>query len=781
MLLFLDLETTGFDNKKDNILEISAVRYDEDKKEIVAKFDRVFNLPEGVEVSSMIEGLTGISTEMCRDEGISLSQAQEEFFEFIQPDDIITGHNISFDTGFLNQFGFLNFETYRHKEIDTFILSVLVLGQEEESHALEILSEKYGIVHENAHRAMSDVLANLDFYLILQKIYARNFSENFQKFLESFAENNQEFHFEEKYFFDSVAKNKAEFSVLKLPEISQSKSVGNSHGCFLQDNSQDEVFLEKFSEQKNLFFESYNARKYVYSLLKSAKKLGKNISLFYPNKQKEEFYELFTGISDIHFFDDPEQSICPDKFQKFLKKKSFDKFEAIVATKVFRAQDMNQELFVRFMGEEWKPARTLQGKKRENLSSFSPKILPLSEAEYQENSDEIRVFFGGENLEDQLLSMQEEKRFSKRMLEDFSEKNDVEIKEKLTNILSTLSTALRKEKGENQYSIKIQWKDFAKMSCRQEAQENFETFLAEDFGKCSELQKSHILDWISFFDEPQGEEIKIIELYPDNALSIDTINPFFEESFLKMCSANESTFFFGKSFPKDFSGNISLSFSGAKPELLENFTLISEEKNISDTVYCPEISRDATPREISECIVSHISSENSETTKIYTNWIVSLTSKKNISEVRDLLRETCDKEGIKIFSHESGGRGKIKKMMEKFPKKIVIGNTKFLAGLDLNPEEFSALFVHKVQFDHPKQPLIQAQRKRFQNDFEQYSIPRAIGRLEQDVFQFSETPAGEKIQIFLGEGRIYDPSTFYSKFQKVFPEKTVFKSWKESL
>jgi len=782
MLLFLDLETTGFDNKKDNILEISAVRYDEDKKEIVAKFDRVLNLPEGVEVSSMIEGLTGISTEMCRDEGISLSQAQEEFSEFIQSDDIITGHNISFDTGFLNQFGFLNFKTYRHKEIDTFILSVLVLGQEEESHALEILSEKYGIVHENAHRAMSDVLANLDFYLILQKIYARNFSENFQKFLESFSENNQEFHFEEKYFFDSVAKNKAEFSKAELSVISESKPVGNSHGCSLpQDNSQNELFLEKFSEQKNLFFESYNARKYVFSLLESAQKLGKNISLFYPNKQKEEFYELFLKGSDVYFFDDPEQSICPDKFQKFLKKESFDKFEAIVATKIFRAQDMNQELFVRFMGEEWKPARTLQGKKRENLSSFSRKILPLSEAEYQENSDEIRIFFGGENLEDQLLAMQEEKRFSKRMLEDFSGKNDVEIKEKLTSILSTLSTALRKEKGENQYSIKIQWKDFAKMSCRQEAQENFETFLAEDFGKCSELQKSHILDWISFFDEPQGEEIKIIELYPDNALSIDTINPFFEESFLKMCSANESTFFFGKSFPKDFSGNISLSFSGAKPELLEDFTLFSEEKNISDTVYCPEFPRDATPREISECILSHLSSENSETTNLYTNWIVSLTSKKNISEVRELLRETCDKEGIKIFSHESGGRGKIKKMMQKFPKKIVIGNTKFLAGLDLNPEEFSALFVHKVQFDHPKQPLIQAQRKRFQNDFEQFSTPRAIGRLEQDVFQFSETPAGKKIYIFLGEGRIYDPSTFYSKFQKVFPKGTEFKSWKKSL
>jgi hypothetical protein len=125
--------------------------------------------------------------------------------------------------------------------------------------------------------------------------------------------------------------------------------------------------------------------------------------------------------------------------------------------------------------------------------------------------------------------------------------------------------------------------------------------------------------------------------------------------------------------------------------------------------------------------------DNVSTPQVFKN--ILNTSKKNISEVRELLRSTCDEQGIKLFSHESGGRGKIKKMMQKFPKKIVIGNTKFLAGLDLNPVEFSALFIHKVQFDHPKQPLIQAQRKRFQNDFEQHSTPRAIARLEQDIFQ----------------------------------------------
>lgn len=772
MLLFLDLETTGFDNKKDNILEISAVRYDETKKEIVARFDRVLNLPEGVVVSPMIEGLTGISTEMCRDEGISLSQAQQEFSEFILEDDIITGHNISFDTGFLNQFGFMNFETHRHQEIDTFILSVLVLGQEEESHALEILSEKYGIVHQNAHRAMSDVLANLDFYLILEKIYARNFSENFQKFL-----NTYDFSFEEKYFFDAVEKNRENLAQQEIPSVKKFTHLPEP-----QNLEKTELFTEKFTAKESVFFQSCNARKYILSLVTSAKNSGKNISLFYPNKQKEEFYDLFLEISknpensELEFFANPEELVCPLKYEKFLEKglkDGFDKYESIVATKIFRGKELNQEIFVRFMGAEWTPARTILGQKRQNLSAVQTKILSLSEARYQENSDEIRVFFGGENLEDQLLEMQQNKLFSKRILEDFSSSADK--KDKIKNILSTLAESIRTEKGENQYSIKINWRDLENLECRQVAMESFETFLASDFDTCNEVQKAHILTWIAFLDAPEENEIKTLELYPDNRLSIDTINPFFEESFQKMCSKNESTFFFGQSFPKNFSHTISLSFSGEKPEILQDFTYSADIKHFSNTVFCPEFSRDATPQEIANVVIQNIESENPD------NFIISLTSKKNISEVRNFLRKTCDEKGIKIFSHESGGRGKIKKLMQKFPKKIVIGNTKFLAGLDLRPCDFSALFVHKVQFDHPKQPLIQAQRKRFQNDFEQYSLPRAIGRLEQDIFQFSETTEGKNIKVYLGEGRIYDSSTFYSKFQTVFPKGTVFKSWSESV
>ncbi len=772
MLLFLDLETTGFEKETDNILEISAVRYDEDKKEIVARFDRVLNLPAGVEVSPMIEGLTGISTQMCADEGISMEQAQEEFSVFIREDDIITGHNISFDTGFLNQYGFLDAEKFRHQEIDTFILSVLVLGQEEESHALEILSEKYGISHANAHRAMSDVLANLEFYRILERIYARNFSENFQKFLEK-----HEFSFEEKYFFDSVFAKKDALMKEALPEISKknkkSDIVENSHGCSLRENSQNpeisektKIFSEKFLQSQNCFYETFAAEKHLLSLLSAAEISGKKISLFYPEKQKEEFFASFQNLqndfSNLQFFAPRDKMVSEKKFQKFLEKTSFDRSESIVAAKVFRSQEMGQELFVRFMGPEWIPARKILGQEEQDLSEISQKILPLSEAKIQKNQNEIRVFFGGEELENQLLEMEQDKIFSKRALQDFSPEKKPEI----SDILADLAESLRKEKGKNPYAIRVLWRELSKMDCFAEAQFRLSRFAEQEF---SDQEKMHVDAWLSFFTEPADDEIKILELFPDNQLSIDTINPFFENSFTKMCSANESTFFFGKSFPHDFSGKISFSFP-----LPSEFSHIQDERFFPKEVFFPEISRDATPQEMANLILSQWE-KNPEK-----NIIVSLTSQKNISETKEFLREKADELGIKMFTRENGGRGKIRKMMQKHSKKVVLGNTKFLESLELSLEDFSSLLVHKVQFDHPKQLLIQAQRKRFYNDFEEFSLPRAIARLERDIFAFSEKPEGKNLQVFLGEGRIADDSTFYAKLQNVFPEKTEMKKWSEA-
>lgn len=116
MLLFLDIETTGFEKEKDSILEVSAVRFDGQKE--VARFDRLVLVDH--EIPENIVSLTGITNDLCESEGIELSQLQQELEDFLEPDDIIIGHNISFDTGFLKAKGV----DISQDEIDTFFLSL---------------------------------------------------------------------------------------------------------------------------------------------------------------------------------------------------------------------------------------------------------------------------------------------------------------------------------------------------------------------------------------------------------------------------------------------------------------------------------------------------------------------------------------------------------------------------------------------------------------------------------------------------------------------------------
>ncbi|NJP03726.1 hypothetical protein HC823_00350 [Candidatus Gracilibacteria bacterium] len=54
--------------------------------------------------------------------------------------------------------------------IDTHELARIILVGEE-TYSLEVLTEKYGITHESAHRAMSDVIASAALYdILLEKI-----------------------------------------------------------------------------------------------------------------------------------------------------------------------------------------------------------------------------------------------------------------------------------------------------------------------------------------------------------------------------------------------------------------------------------------------------------------------------------------------------------------------------------------------------------------------------------------------------------------------------------
>ena len=141
----LDLETTGFSNKYDRIIEFGAVKF-RDGKEIDSM--RTLVNP-GRNIPDAVQELTGI-TNADVSTAPRWGQVRRQVDQFIQGHPIIA-HNAAFDQRMLNAHGI----TTSHKWYDTMKLSRRVYP-DQPSHSLENITLKLGIHQPGTHRADVD-------------------------------------------------------------------------------------------------------------------------------------------------------------------------------------------------------------------------------------------------------------------------------------------------------------------------------------------------------------------------------------------------------------------------------------------------------------------------------------------------------------------------------------------------------------------------------------------------------------------------------------------------
>lgn len=146
----IDIETTGFDPIADKITEISAVKYRCNRK--VDEFVTFVAINE--KIPDRITKLTGITNEML--EGApSLSEALKAFIEFIG-EDIIIGHNITFDMAFIGA----ACEDFLGINLKNNYVDMLRLANEKlpflENHKQITVAKYFGIRTKGSHRALTD-------------------------------------------------------------------------------------------------------------------------------------------------------------------------------------------------------------------------------------------------------------------------------------------------------------------------------------------------------------------------------------------------------------------------------------------------------------------------------------------------------------------------------------------------------------------------------------------------------------------------------------------------
>ena len=107
--LIFDVETTGLlPRAKKNgpvipisdypyILQLSFAIYDSSQKSVIQKYDSYVKIPNEVEISSVVQSITGINKEVIQEKGKPIEEVLEKFYEAYVFCHGLVAHNMEFD------------------------------------------------------------------------------------------------------------------------------------------------------------------------------------------------------------------------------------------------------------------------------------------------------------------------------------------------------------------------------------------------------------------------------------------------------------------------------------------------------------------------------------------------------------------------------------------------------------------------------------------------------------------------------------------------------------
>lgn len=165
-VVVFDVESTGIDTTKDEIIQIAAIKIDD--QGYVKKFERILKNTIPVGTSELVHGF---SDEYLKENGKDPREAIKDFLSFVEGTTIV-GHNVNYDMNILmSQSSRLNLPKLNIKGIyDTLDLSRKFYPKLP-NHKLETISQIVDTEVNPDHNAMNDILATKDVLLdMIEKI-----------------------------------------------------------------------------------------------------------------------------------------------------------------------------------------------------------------------------------------------------------------------------------------------------------------------------------------------------------------------------------------------------------------------------------------------------------------------------------------------------------------------------------------------------------------------------------------------------------------------------------
>lgn len=152
----VDVETTGINSEKDQIIEIAAIKME--GNEMVA-FQELVKIEKGLQRE--ISELTGITDEMLANDGKDINVILEEFLDFVG-NAILVGYNVKFDISFLNA----ELKKSGNEVLTNKTICLLQEAKRKQKllrdYKLGTVLKKYNISTEGLHRAYVDAKAEYE-------------------------------------------------------------------------------------------------------------------------------------------------------------------------------------------------------------------------------------------------------------------------------------------------------------------------------------------------------------------------------------------------------------------------------------------------------------------------------------------------------------------------------------------------------------------------------------------------------------------------------------------
>lgn len=153
-IVVLDLETTGFNEFEDDIIEVGLVKFNGETGEMIATYNELVKTDK--KLSKKIIELTGITDEMLEEDGKDKEQVKHDVQNLCE-DSVIVAHNVQFDFKFIK----IKYDIEPKLFYDTLAISKLEYPHFN-NHKLETLCFEFDVDLSNAHRALHDAEATKD-------------------------------------------------------------------------------------------------------------------------------------------------------------------------------------------------------------------------------------------------------------------------------------------------------------------------------------------------------------------------------------------------------------------------------------------------------------------------------------------------------------------------------------------------------------------------------------------------------------------------------------------